>query len=221
MNSGASKSAGAAQRTSSSEYTGSGVGVDKLDEDGLWALVRSGNGAAFGSVYDMHRDRIYRQARHLIRSSHDAEDVTALVFLEAWRRRDSVRVVDGSVIAWLLVTTNNVVRNLARTQRRHAAAIAALPRPESSDSHEFDQADERIDMHFQSTEISRALAMLSKREQDIITLCILEDLSTADVALALGIPAGTVKSRLSRAKQRLSSLVSQATVTRPVEGGAL
>jgi RNA polymerase sigma factor (sigma-70 family) len=195
--------------------------VDDLDEDALWALARSGNGAAFGSVYDLHRDRVYRQARHLISSPHDAEDVTALVFLEAWRRRESVRVVDGSVIAWLLVTTNNVIRNLTRTQRRYAAAIAALPRPEPSVSHEFDQADERIDMHYQSTDVSQGWAKLSKRDQDIITLCILEDLSTADAARALGIPAGTVKSRLSRAKRKLSSLVTQTSGSRTLEGGVL
>jgi len=197
------------------------VSVDDCDEDALWALARSGNGAAFGSVYDLHRDRIYRQARRLISSPHDAEDVTALVFLEAWRRRESVRVVDGSVIAWLLVTTNNVIRNLTRTQRRYAAAIAALPRPEPSASHEFDQADERIDMHYQSTDLSQGWAKLSKRDQDIITLCILEDLSTADAARALGIPAGTVKSRLSRAKQKLSSMVTQTSGSRALEGGVL
>jgi DNA-directed RNA polymerase specialized sigma24 family protein len=87
----------------------------------------SGDSDAFGAIFDLHRDRVFGYSLRLVRSVPDAEDVTALVFLEAWRRRTAVRVVDGSIIGWLLVTANNVVRNHTRTVRGHQIAMVKLP----------------------------------------------------------------------------------------------
>ena len=92
----------------------------------LWRRAGAGDGEAFGQVFDRHRDRVFRSAPRLTRHRHDAEDVTALVFLEAWRRRAVVRIVDGSVLPWLLVTTGHVSQNAARARRRHTRALAAL-----------------------------------------------------------------------------------------------
>lgn len=135
---------------------------------------------------------------------HDAEDVTAATFLEAWRRRDSVRMVDGSIIGWLLVTANYLARNLDRSRRRYRTLLEQMREPQ----HEIDPADEvanRLDTQSMNGHVREGLSRLPKRDQDIITLCIIQQLSTADAAAVLSIPAGTVKSRLSRAKQRLAA----------------
>jgi len=66
---------------------------------------------------------VFRHALRLTRSLHDAEDTAGIVFLEAWRRRESMREVDGSVIGWLLVTTNNVHRNSSRASRHDPPAF--------------------------------------------------------------------------------------------------
>ena len=96
------------------------------DDATLWARAGQGDGEAFGVVFDRHRDRVLGHALRLTRHRHDAEDVAALVFLEAWRRRAAVRVVDGSVLPWLLVTTGHVAQNAARARRRHGLALAKL-----------------------------------------------------------------------------------------------
>ena len=57
----------------------------------------------------------------------DAEDVAASAFLELFRRRDDVRVVNGSVLPWLLVTASNLARNSARARRRYQEFLARLP----------------------------------------------------------------------------------------------
>jgi RNA polymerase sigma-70 factor (ECF subfamily) len=176
-------------------------------ESTTWARARDGDPDAFGDVFDTHRDRVFGQALRLTRSAHDAEDVTALVFLEAWRRRADVRVVDGSIIAWLLVATNYVANNTARSLRRHRAAMASLPQPEPG--HDFsNEVNERLDAEPRAAAARAAFAGLSQRDQDVVTLCIFEQLSTAEAADVLGIPAGTVKSRLSRAKQKLADVLS-------------
>ena len=189
-----------------------------LDEPDVIERVRADDADAFGVLFDLHHDRVFRQALRLTASVHDAEDITAVVFLEAWRRRDAMRVVNGSVVGWLLVTTNNVFRNHLRSTRRYRAALAGLPAPEHAPDH-AGGVDDRLDGDSRRAAVRAALARLPRRDQDILTLCVLEDFSTAAAAEALGIAAGTVKSRLSRAKAKLSALVQEQDPT-IMTGGA-
>ena len=78
------------------------------DELRLWSRARNGDALAFAAIFDLHRDRVFRQAVRLLDSPPDAEDVCASAFLELFRRRDDVRIVNGSVLPWLLVTTANL-----------------------------------------------------------------------------------------------------------------
>jgi DNA-directed RNA polymerase specialized sigma24 family protein len=98
------------------------------DEAQLWSLARGGDALAFAAIFDLHRDRVFRQAVRLLDSGPDAEDVSASAFLELFRRRDDVRIVNGSVLPWLLVTTANLARNSTRARRRYRDFLARLPR---------------------------------------------------------------------------------------------
>lgn len=69
-----------------------------------WAMVLGGDGDAFGRIFDRRKQQVRRQAGRLLDRQADVEDAVAIVFLEAWRRRTSVRIVDGSLLPWLLVT---------------------------------------------------------------------------------------------------------------------
>jgi RNA polymerase sigma-70 factor (ECF subfamily) len=102
------------------------------DEATNWAAVLGNDGNTFVAIFDQHRDRVYRHALRMTANVHDAEDVTAGAFLELWRRQKSVRIVDGSVLPWLLVTTTNLTRDL----RRYRALIATLPRADVTRSAE-------------------------------------------------------------------------------------
>lgn len=102
----------------------------------LWSRALGGDGAALGAVFDLHGDRVFRHVYAVLRDVHDAEDATGTAFLELWRRRTSVRIVDGSVLPWLLVTAANCARNLARSQRRYRTLLGSLPRGEHTESAE-------------------------------------------------------------------------------------
>lgn len=194
------------------------MGTELVDEPALWELARGGDSGAFAILYDKHRDRVFGQALRLLRSNHDAEDVTAVVFLELWRRRKSVTLVNGTVIGWLLVATNNVSHNFARSIRRYKAVIDRIP-PSEVGGREFDRVDEKLDSASGGRIIGSAFAQLSANDQNIITLCVLEEFSLSEAASALRIPLGTVKSRLSRAKQRLSVLTTEAMERTAIASG--
>src|SRR6478735_11743522 len=107
-----------------------GMGSVDEPEQVLWEAARGGDATAFGVIFDLHRDRAFRHAYRLLQDIDDAEDAAAIGFLELWRRRDDVRVVDGSVLPWLLVTVTNTTRNLRRGRRRYRQLLMALPHGE-------------------------------------------------------------------------------------------
>ncbi|RFA13667.1 hypothetical protein B7R22_13525 [Subtercola boreus] len=196
------------------------MGTERFEELAVWASARNGDAAAFADLFDLHRDRVFRQALRLTRSQHDAEDITAATFYELWRRRDAVRIVENSVIAWLLVTTNNVARNVSRSRTRHRALLDRLPREDDRGAEAFEAVDARIDSERATQKIRSALAQLSIADQNVITLCVIEELPTAEAARVLNIPAGTVKSRLSRAKARLAVRADLLHAEGSLTGGA-
>lgn len=174
-------------------------------DEALWLLVVNGDGDAFGRLFDRHRDRVLRHALRIVGSVHQAEDITAIVFYEAWRRRDYVRMVNGSIVAWLLVTANNTIRNHTRQRRRYKAFLDQLPPPAVG----ADVADEFADSaecDAEATALRAAFWRLRPPDRDVLILCVIEGLSIRQAASALAVAEGTVKSRLHRAKTRLGAL---------------
>jgi RNA polymerase sigma-70 factor, ECF subfamily len=170
----------------------------------LWARSRAGDGDAFGLLFDRHAGLIYNFCFRRIGNREAAQDMLSMVFLEAWRRREKDLPAD-KVLPWLYGIATNVVRHRHRSERRFAAALARVPRPEG----EPDFADvvaERLDYEQQAQGALTRLRMLPEREQDVFVLCAGMELSYEDAALALGLPVGTVRSRLSRARARLREL---------------
>ncbi|MFN4001185.1 RNA polymerase sigma factor [Microcella sp.] len=181
------------------------------DDRDDWAQAQRGVGEGFGRIFDRYRDRVYRHVLRLVPVVADADDAVAIVFLEAWRRRDDARLVDGSLLPWLLVTATRVTQDLQRSARRHRALLAKLP-PEE---HAHDHAE-----HLDDGPASVALRDLPLSDRHVITLCVLEGLTDREAALVLGLPVGTVKSRLSRAKRRLAAALNASPPARTRLNGA-
>jgi RNA polymerase sigma factor (sigma-70 family) len=174
------------------------------NEPRTWDEALAGDSDAFVAIFDLHHDRVYRHALRMTANGHDAEDITAGAFLELWRRRRSVRLVDDSVLPWLLVTATNLARNLARGLRRYRALINALPRAETTNS-AADIAVKRIEEERIDEQLRRALNTLSKSDAAILALTMFEQYSPAEAAVALGISDGAARTRLHRARTHLAA----------------
>jgi len=172
----------------------------------LWARSRAGDKHAFGELFERHARTIYNFCFRRIGDWTVAEDLTSLVFLEAWRRRDKA-VEPGKELPWLYGIATNVVHNRRRSERRHAAALRRMPAAERERGF-AESADERLDDERSMKSALRLVSRLAKREQDVLVLCAWFELSYEDAALALGVPVGTVRSRLSRARAHLRELDS-------------
>ncbi|MEN8583042.1 sigma-70 family RNA polymerase sigma factor [Burkholderia sp. RS01] len=193
-------------------------GSEQVDE-ALWLLAITGDGDAFGCLFDRHRDRVLHHVLRIVGSNH-AEDITAIVFYEAWRRRECVRIVNGSIAPWLLVTANNTIRNHNRQRRRYKAFLDQLPPPAMGEDVAEDFADS-AERDEQAIALRAAFSRLKPQDRDVLTLCVVEGLSVRQAAAALGIAEGTVKSRLYRAKTRLGALYMRLNPPRLLIGQIL
>ncbi|MGW2014294.1 RNA polymerase sigma factor [Streptomyces sp. NPDC001927] len=178
---------------------------------------RSGDREALGELYDAHAQVLYRYALRVTGDWAEAEDVVSATFLEAWRSRERLRPEDDErppegdgLRPWLLGIATNLMRQGARARRRRDVALARLPERGSVP----DFADEVVS-HLADAEQVRAahaaLGRLRRRDREVFTLVVWAGLDYAAAAEALGVPVGTVRSRLSRARTRLRALAEAET----------
>jgi RNA polymerase sigma factor (sigma-70 family) len=170
----------------------------------LWDRSRRHDHDAFAELFDRHAKAIYNYCFRRVGNWASAEDLMSLVFLEAWRRRD-VELPDGMVLPWLYGVATNVVRNASRSERRYKGALARVPPPEATPDFS-EAADAHLDEESEMSDILALVDQLRLEERDVFALCAWSGLSYQEAALALAVPVGTVRSRLSRARAHLREL---------------
>lgn len=177
----------------------------------LWLEAVSGTERAFVVIFDRYRARVFRAAYRRALNVSQAEEAVAIVFLEAWRLRERVRIVDGLLLPWLLAVTTLVTSNLARSQRRYSRMLAQLPPPDKQED-PFADVDERLDGRARTQAVTAALTSLAPRDRAVVELCFLDELTMLEAAAALDLPLGTVKSRLHRARAQLRTKLEAADI---------
>jgi len=182
-------------------------GVEAADIKRVMAPASCSVGASADAIrhvrlWDEHAQRIYRYCFRRTADRELAEDLTSIVFLEAWRCRGKVELEANAEVPWLYGIAANIVRNQWRRQRRYKAALARLPRPRDDADLAQDAVDHMADQEQMRLVVAR-LQALPQIEQDVLTLCAWEDLTAKEAAVALGVPESTVRTRLHRARKRL------------------
>lgn len=157
--------------------------------------------ARFGVIFDRYFAEIHGYAAK--RAGREAaDDIAAETFLTAFWARRRFDPGRGTVKAWLYgIVTNHLSAHRRRELRAYRAmALSDLSAPEEGHA---DRVVERVAAGSLRGALAQALADLSRSEREVLLLVALGDLSNTDVAAALGIPYGTVASRLSRARAKL------------------
>jgi RNA polymerase sigma factor (sigma-70 family) len=178
----------------------------------LWARAQAGDATAFAVLYQRHANAVYRFCFWRTADAGLAEELSAAVFLEAWRRRGRTPLTQPSVLPWLLGVAVNLLRNQRRAARRRRAALDRLP-PLPPQPDPADEVAARVDAERAMRAVRRAVDRLPRREQEVLELCVWAGLDQRQAAQLLGIAPGTVGSRLSRARAHLRRVLD-------LEGGA-
>ncbi|MEA2577652.1 MAG: polymerase sigma-70 factor, subfamily [Chloroflexota bacterium] len=161
----------------------------------------SERGGAFLALANQHLDAAYRLARAILRDPGEAQDATHDAFVQAWRKWSTLRDPDRFEQWFDRILVNTCRNRLQSASRRRATDISAEVAYASGDP--IGQADDR-------DVLGTAIATLSPDHQVIVALRYYRDLTVDEIASRLGIPPGTVQSRLHYALKRLHAVIDVA-----------
>lgn len=165
--------------------------------------AQAGDDDAYTVLVRQHEEAVFRLAYVIVGDADDAADVAQEAFIRAYRHLDRF---DASrpLRPWLLHIAANLARNRRRTLGRYTAVLGRVftlaPRVARS-------AEAENTLNQQSEALWQAIRRLDRRDQEVICLRYMLELSVEDTAQVLDVRPGTVKSRLSRALDRLRGVV--------------
>jgi RNA polymerase sigma factor (sigma-70 family) len=182
----------------------------------LWQCAVAGDHDAFGRLFDRHSGAVYS---YLFRRTADwsaAEDLTAAVFLQAWRKRGQVVFDAESALPWLLGVARQLLRNTVRVRARYQAALARAGAELAASAPPADPAEQvasQVDSEREMARLRQALARLPRQQRETVELCVFAGLDQNAAAIAMGVSVGTVKSRLHRARRSLQADLHQDAIS--------
>ena len=176
-----------------------------MDESTLVRDAAHGDAMAWEPLVLAHQEAVFRLSYLLLGDPDEAEDVAQETFLRAWhhlQRFDATRPLRP----WLLSIASNLASNRRRSAGRYLAALTRAFHNETTSSSNI---EEKSAQHIEANDLWKAVRTLSMPDQQIIYLRYFLDLSIVETAQALSVAEGTVKSRLSRALERLRGVIQQ------------
>ena len=168
------------------------VGSKDIYEDRLVQRFQRGEPDAMTALFDMHVDRVYSYARHMLGNREDAEEVTSEAFLKAFRQAVEFRG-EAPFKAWLLRITRNACYDRLRQPR-----LITLPLLEA-DGEGCDHSD-RIALQ---CDLRRVMSALPEEYQDVLIMCDVEEWDAAEAGALIGKSTAATKSLLYRARAAL------------------
>lgn len=173
--------------------TGFGIAAD-IEE--LVAQSIKGNTGAFGKLYIVFVEKIYRYVYYSIQSKDISEDITQEVFLKAWSAIDSCRGREKTFSSWLFRIAHNLMVDRLRRYNRHV-------------TFEIQPMEDKIDMssglekNIEQQDLMKAMKCLSENQQKVIVLKFIEGMENHEIAGILGKSEGAVRILQMRALARL------------------
>ncbi|MGV9308858.1 MULTISPECIES: RNA polymerase sigma factor [unclassified Nonomuraea] len=167
----------------------------------------------FREIFDAYFEEIFRYVAQRL-GPDDAEDVVAETFLTAFRKRDRYDPERAGVRSWLYGIATNLIGKHRRAEVRALRARGRMA-ADRDVSGLADVVAMRVSAQSLGPSLAGAIARLGKGDRDVLLLVALAGLSHEEIATALGIPYGTVGSRLNRARKKLRKALGG---TNPMEG---
>ena len=169
-----------------------GDGAARLVE--LLARSSRGDETAFAELYDLTSSRVYGLARRVVRDPAQAEEVAQEAYLEIWRQSARFDAARGSALAWMLTIVHR--RAVDRVRSAESATARDLRYAAVGDGPEYDVVDEAVTARLETVRVRRALDSLTEVQRQAVTLAYYGGYTHREVSDLLGVPLGTVKTRM-------------------------
>ena len=183
---------------------------DTDEEVGLLRAAQGGDPAAFSELVRRYQRAVYRVAYALTRNPSDADDLAQETFVRAWQAIGRFRVGEP-LHPWLARIATNLAFSLFRyRKRRPETPLEPLVEAGQHWGVDDDPA-ERVEQDERLAHMQAAFADLKPEHQAVLALRVVEEQSYEEIATTLGVPVGTVMSRLSRARAELKARLAART----------
>jgi RNA polymerase sigma-70 factor (ECF subfamily) len=182
------------------------IAIDTTSDDRLIEWIGEGNKLAMQVLFARYHVRVYRFILRSVGNASVAEDITSDVFLSVWRQAARFQA-RSTVSTWLLAIARNKAISELRRRREEQIDISAIELEDPSDDPEI--AFQKKD---RGETVRHCLMQLSPEQREIIDLAYYHGKSVEEVAEIIGIPRNTVKTRMFRARRRLSEMLEDAGV---------
>lgn len=177
-----------------------------FDEKTAVHKAQKGDQAAFAWLVEAYQGPVYRLALRMGLSPADAEEAAQNAFLAAWRGLPSFRG-EAKFSTWLYRLASNAAVDVLRREKKYENQwdIEDLQRPDAAPS-----PQEQLERQDTQQAVRAAMAALSAEFRQVLVLRYLQEMSYQEIAQALALPEGTVKSRINRAKGQLKALLAES-----------
>ena len=172
------------------------------DIDRLVKRAVSGDAAAFGELYDIHVDQIYRHIYYRVGNTGDAEDLTQQVFIQAWHAIGRYRKKSVPFAAWLMTISRNLVIDFYRARKEKVSldddykAASQEPGPELL-----------AEIESERQKLIETITKLPEDHRQVIIMRFIEDYSYEEIAAALKKSEGAIRVTLHRALKKMRDLM--------------
>ncbi|MFO1349293.1 MAG: sigma-70 family RNA polymerase sigma factor [Gammaproteobacteria bacterium] len=192
-----------------SEQAHPSLARDRSDLARLIQAIVGRDQAALADLYELTVNRVYSLAMTMARNANDAEEIVGDVYLQIWQRAAQYDPERGSVLAWLLVQCRSLALDLLRRRRPQRAIATLLAQQEGGEEAKDESwtAEELLSFYQEGSAVHRALASLNEMQRRLIGLAFFQGLSHQEIADAVQLPVGTVKSHIRRGLQHLRKTI--------------
>ncbi|MEZ4239687.1 MAG: sigma-70 family RNA polymerase sigma factor [Myxococcota bacterium] len=179
----------------------------------LLRAVLAGDGTAYRGLVERYQGRVYAMVYGMVRNREDARDITQEAFVKAYRNLETFRL-EASFYTWLYRIAMNLAIDFTRKRKRQARngfdeGVAARDEDgEISEAHVDEMPSRQLERKQLFARIMEAMDELPEDQRQVILLRELEGLQYKEIAEVMGIPEGTVMSRLFYARKKLQKLLA-------------
>lgn len=175
------------------------------EADSLVERAAGGDTEAFGRIYDIYADRIYRHIYYRTSNIEDAKDLTQEVFLKAWQGLPKYKRTKTPFLAWLFTISHNRVIDYYRTKKDFAYLNEEIIIEDSEKS-----PDKLLEEKFTQQEIRKVILQLPGDQQQVVLMNFIEGFEYGEIASALNKSEGNIRVIIHRALKRMRDILDKA-----------
>jgi RNA polymerase sigma-70 factor (ECF subfamily) len=180
------------------------IRIAEKEIERLVERAAGGDATAFGELYDIHVDRIYRHIYYRVGSTGDAEDLTQQVFINAWKAIGRFKKKSSPFAAWLMTISRNLLTDYYRARKTNISL-----------NEDYDKTSEEpgpaqiAEVESERRELLQTIGRLPEEQREVVILRFIEDYSFGEIAAGLRKSEGAVRVILHRALKKLRDIMEE------------